>query len=191
MSGRKHFTCTVPGCGRPHCAGGFCNTHYARSRRRTGLEPERALANRTGPRSGPTNAKWKGFHIRKDGYVMLRMPDHPMAGQKSGYVMRHRLLKAEQIGRLLTADEVVHHRRSTSGSDDPSDTELLPGHREHAKIHAEHYEFRGESHTIPEWAALFNLSRRTVNGRLKKGWSLERALTTRPGPSRSTRWRST
>lgn len=29
---------------------------------------------------------------------------------KNGYVMEHRFLMAEHLGRLLTADEVVHHR---------------------------------------------------------------------------------
>lgn len=181
--------CTVPGCGRPHCARGLCNTHYARSRRRTGLEPERPISNRTGPRSGPTNSKWKEEIVRPDGYVLVHAPEgHPMA-QQSGYVLRHRLLKSEQLGRMLTPSEVVHHENRTPGDDRPDNTQLLPGHREHAKIHADHYEFRGESHTIPEWAERFNLSRRTVVGRMQRGWSLERALTTRPGPSRTMRWR--
>ena len=42
------------------------------------------------------------------GYVEVWMPDHPMA-QKSGYLMEHRLVMAEHLGRMLEATEVVHH----------------------------------------------------------------------------------
>lgn len=189
MSARKHFICTVPGCGRRHCAAGLCNTHYARSRRRTGLEPERPIADRTGPRTGPTNAKWKERIVRPDGYVFVHAPEgHPMANSQ-GYILEHRLLKSQQLGRVLTPTEIVHHRDHDRAHNEPRNTKLIRGHRAHAKLHSAHYEFRGQSHTIPEWAALFHLSRRTINGRMQKGWSLERALTTRPGPSRTRSWR--
>lgn len=42
------------------------------------------------------------------GYILVRMPDHPMAS-RGGYLMQHRLLMAESLGRLLLPEEVVHH----------------------------------------------------------------------------------
>lgn len=43
------------------------------------------------------------------GYIIVRRPGHPMA-TRQGYVMEHRLVMAEALGRLLTPDEVVHHK---------------------------------------------------------------------------------
>ncbi|MBE0611216.1 MAG: HNH endonuclease [Dehalococcoidia bacterium] len=44
-----------------------------------------------------------------DGYVLIRMPDHPHAN-RSGYVREHRLVMEQAIGRYLRPEEVVHHR---------------------------------------------------------------------------------
>lgn len=43
------------------------------------------------------------------GYILLWAPDHPMA-MRSGYILEHRLLMAEHLGRVLEPTEVVHHR---------------------------------------------------------------------------------
>lgn len=45
---------------------------------------------------------------KTDGYWAIKMPEHPNAN-KSGYVMEHRLVMSEKIGRPLKKDEVVHH----------------------------------------------------------------------------------
>ncbi len=42
------------------------------------------------------------------------------------------------------------------------------------------YEWHGESHTVREWAELTGLTYSTLNQRLFKGWTIERALTTPP-----------
>lgn len=46
--------------------------------------------------------------LRNDGYIKVYFPDHPDATE-DGYVMEHRLIMEEAIGRRLTKDEVVHH----------------------------------------------------------------------------------
>ena len=43
-------------------------------------------------------------------------------------------------------------------------------------------EFRGESHTISEWARIKGLTKGCLRTRLVKGWSTEKALTTKAKP---------
>lgn len=50
----------------------------------------------------------KGFVMDAKGYKLLYRPGHPMAS-KTGYVMEHRVVMAETLGRNLEKDEVVHH----------------------------------------------------------------------------------
>jgi predicted Zn-ribbon and HTH transcriptional regulator len=49
----------------------------------------------------------RGF-VTVKGYKLLYRPGHPMASRQ-GYVMEHRLVMAEHLGRMLTPNEVVHH----------------------------------------------------------------------------------
>jgi hypothetical protein len=37
----------------------------------------------------------------------------------------------------------------------------------------------GESKTLAEWCSIYNIKRNTVNGRLQRGWTIEKALTTK------------
>lgn len=42
-----------------------------------------------------------------------------------------------------------------------------------------HYEvFNGETHTLAEWQKITGIPQATIRGRLKRGWTIERALTT-------------
>ena len=49
-----------------------------------------------------------GRIVATNGYVMVRMPDHPNADSR-GYVYEHRLVVEEDLGRPLGSDEHVHH----------------------------------------------------------------------------------
>lgn len=44
-----------------------------------------------------------------DGYVMEYQPDSPMAQPSTGYVLQHRLVMSEALGRPLTPSENPHH----------------------------------------------------------------------------------
>jgi hypothetical protein len=62
-----------------------------------------------GTRTGSDNPCWKGGRsISSEGYILVRMPDSPMAGP-NGYVREHRVIMAAHIGRDLLPEEVVHH----------------------------------------------------------------------------------
>ena len=52
---------------------------------------------------------WDIIRISKSGkYDYAKVPNHPHAN-KDGYVLYHRIIMENYIGRLLTKEEVVHH----------------------------------------------------------------------------------
>jgi len=58
---------------------------------------------------GAKHGMWKGgIKHHSNGYRYIWNPDHP-ACTKYGYVMEHRLVMEEFLGRYLTEDEHVHH----------------------------------------------------------------------------------
>lgn len=92
----KKTPCSVDGCTRPFMAKGYCHMHYRR-------------VYATGE-TGPAGA----YPIRRqftnsEGYIRVLRPAHPNADHK-GYVLEHRLVMAESLGRPLTTTEIVHHR---------------------------------------------------------------------------------
>lgn len=113
------------GIAEPHCTKA-CNGK-ARS-----VELVKHSGNRLGKRrpgtglAGERSPAWKGgvTYFRKHGnykpikYVRCPRPFGAMA-RKDGYVMEHRLLVAQAIGRPLLRREVVHH-----GNHDPQDNRL-------------------------------------------------------------------
>ena len=63
---------------------------------------------------GEDNPSWiRGWKINKDGYkeVLLQPDDffYPMA-KKGGYVLEHRLIMSNHLGRCLHRWEIVHHK---------------------------------------------------------------------------------
>lgn len=58
-----------------------------------------------------------------DGYVIERQPDHPDA-QGAGWIMVHRLVMEEMMGRRLDSDESVHHKNGVRDDNRPENLEL-------------------------------------------------------------------
>ena len=73
------------------------------------------------------------------GYVVVHKPLHNMA-DTNGRVLQHRLVMAEHLGRDLLPTEVVHHKDGNRSNNAIENLDLLSGHREHARTHAEESE---------------------------------------------------
>lgn len=64
-----------------------------------------------GDKKGSKNPYWKGgkYIDKNNGYVWVHKPSH-VGANKRGYVVEHRLVAEEFIGRPLRANEIVHHK---------------------------------------------------------------------------------
>ena len=71
---------------------------------------------------------------RNDGYIYAKVPEHPNA-TTNGYVLMHRIVMENYIGRLLTDNEVVHHIDEDKSNNDITNLQLMVI-EEHAKLHA-------------------------------------------------------
>lgn len=61
---------------------------------------------------GVNNKNWKGGRaIGKGGYVYILKPEHPSANSK-GYVLEHRLVVENKLGRFLKSNEWIHHKNA-------------------------------------------------------------------------------
>lgn len=95
--------------------------------------------------TGPNNPAWKGgvTYFRKKGrygrfsikYVRCPSEFLPMA-RKDGYVMEHRLIVAQHLGRCLKRSEVVHHRDHNPENNDPVNLVLFSSNSAHKKHEA-------------------------------------------------------
>lgn len=89
---------------------------------------------------GPLNKSWKGgvtkkrLHGNYQGVMYTRCPAEylPMA-RADGYIMTHRLVMAQKLGRCLTREEVVHHIDHNPANNKPDNLELYPSNGAHKR----------------------------------------------------------
>lgn len=104
--------CTVEDCTKLQVARGLCSTHYWHLRR-----------------TGQTTAKKrKPTGTISGGYRTVYRPDHPQA-YATGYILEHRLVMSEMLGRPLLPGENVHHKNGDKLDNRPQNLELWISHQ--------------------------------------------------------------
>ena len=71
--------------------------------------------------------------VSKGDYNYAVIPDHPHC-TKNGYVLEHRAIMENHLGRLLNDDEVVHHINGNKKDNRIENLEILLN-KEHTKFH--------------------------------------------------------
>lgn len=75
--------------------------------------------------------------VKKGKYLYAVVWNHPNA-IKHGYVLEHRVVMENKIGRLLRKNEEVHHKNGNTHDNNPENLEIML-HGEHQKFHTTKY----------------------------------------------------
>lgn len=90
---------------------------------------------------GKDNPNWKGGLHHQDGYVFVRMPNHPKVHSNS-YIKRAILVAEKTLGRMLMEGEVTHHVNGIKDDDRPENIEVMSA-RAHCSLTAKESWKRG------------------------------------------------
>lgn len=71
--------------------------------------------------------------MTKKGYVVEYRPNHPFC-QRGGWILQHRLVMEDCLGRFLKKEEVVHHINGIKNDNRIENLELFANHSEHLKF---------------------------------------------------------
>ena len=75
---------------------------------------------------GPESPTWKGGRkVNQDGDVQVWVPTGTPGRPKNGYMMEHRLVMQESIGRPLEPWEIVHHRNGVKDDNRIANLEIV------------------------------------------------------------------
>lgn len=81
----------------------------------------------------PVNTDECNKKTQTKGYVLFHIPTHPFADY-NGYVLAHRVIAEQYLGRYLTASEVVHHIDNDKTNNDLDNLWLFPDQQTHLRV---------------------------------------------------------
>lgn len=111
--------CSVEGCGKLQTGLGLCPMHTRRLKKFGDVGPSLPARFRNGNWGEPQ----RQLFINDHGYTMVYHPEVPSANKK-GYVLEHRWIMSEKLGRELYAFENVHHINGVKTDNRPENLEL-------------------------------------------------------------------
>lgn len=79
------------------------------------------------------NHNWNNGRKKMRGYISILMPEHPY--NNGGYVLEHRLVMEEFLGRYLTEEEVVHHENEIRDDNQLKNLKLFENDGKHKAYH--------------------------------------------------------
>jgi len=87
------------------------------------------FANNPGVRVREKSGRWRGGKYKnRNGYVLAYAPDHPNCqGNTRLYVLEHRLVMEQHLGRYLHKHETVHHKNGIRHDNRIENLELWAG----------------------------------------------------------------
>lgn len=92
------------------------------------------------------------------GYIRIRVPNHPNSVQ--GWILEHRYVMEQQLGRYLTSDEVVHHKNGNRQDNRLENLQLMK--------FGEHSSFENSGSGNGNYAREFSIEhRRQISERMK------------------------
>lgn len=141
--------CAVDGCDTLARTRGWCPTHYNRWVNHGTTDGPTLPQCPPGPRP-PCAADDDYFayisrlhrRMSESGYVLVRLPDHPLVTPSTGYVLEHRMI-AWDLGMFADPDLHVHHINHVKTDNRPDNLWAL-SKADHRRIHnVEHRSARG------------------------------------------------
>lgn len=86
--------------------------------------------------TGASSPSWKGGRVQGPGpYLRIKVGrQHPMA-DRSGYVLEHRMVMSNHLGRPLGTDEHVHHINHDPGDNRIENLRVFQGNGAHRRCH--------------------------------------------------------
>jgi len=101
--------------------------------------------------------------VKKGDYIYAVVRDHPRAS-KFGYVLEHRIVMENKLGRLLDKNEVVHHLNEDKKDNRPENLEVL-SNSDHARKHQEPKGRMFSELKCPECDSIFHRPTNQTGGR--------------------------
>lgn len=77
---------------------------------------------------------WRGGKIHAGkGYIKIKADGHPNA-KYNGYILEHRFVMSNMLGRPLRKGEYVHHKNGKRNDNRPTNLELVQSHNHTGRI---------------------------------------------------------